>query len=170
MNDHGQQADNPEASVFDYRINRADGVAMPLSEFRGKVLLLVNTASQCGFTPQYAGLQALHDAFAERGFSVIAFPCNQFGAQEPGTADEIQRFCSTRFGVAFPITEKIEVNGGSAHPLFRYLTSAAPGVLGTEAIKWNFTKFLVDRDGHVVERFAPTTRPEQLVDKIEALL
>lgn len=170
MSDVDRQLDDQSRNVFDYVIDRADGTAMPLSDYRGKVLLLVNTASQCGFTPQYAGLQAVHEAFADKGFSVIAFPCNQFGGQEPDGAEEVQRFCTTRFGVSFPITEKIDVNGAAAHPLFRHLTSSAPGVLGTEAIKWNFTKFLVDRNGKVVERFAPTTRPEQLKDKINALI
>lgn len=159
-----------EKTVFDFAATRLDGTPMPLDGFRGKVLLLVNTASKCGFTPQYAGLQALHDRFAQRGFSVIAFPCNQFGAQEPGDANEIGTFCTQNYGVGFPISAKIDVNGSAADPLFAYLSAAAPGVLGTEAIKWNFTKFLVNRDGNVVDRFAPTTKPEDLVEQIEGLL
>lgn len=159
-----------EKTVFDFAAKRLDGTPMPLDGFRGKVLLLVNTASKCGFTPQYAGLQALHDRFAQRGFSVIAFPCNQFGAQEPGDANEIGTFCTQSYGVGFPISAKIDVNGPTADPLFAYLSAAAPGVLGTEAIKWNFTKFLVNRDGNVVDRFAPTTKPEDLVEQIEGLL
>lgn len=159
-----------EKNVFDFEITGLDGSQMPLERFRGKVLLLVNTASKCGFTPQYAGLQALHDEYRDRGFSVVAFPCNQFGAQEPGDANEIGAFCTRNYGVTFPISTRIDVNGQNAHPLFAYLTSAAPGVLGTEAIKWNFTKFLVNRNGNIVGRFAPTTRPEELAGEIEKLL
>lgn len=158
------------SSVYDFELNTLDGSPMPMSQFSGKVLLLVNTASRCGFTPQYKGLQKLQDRYAARGFSVIGFPCNQFGAQEPGSVEEIAAFCEQNYGVDFPLTEKVDVNGEHAHPLFRHLTSAAPGLLGTEAIKWNFTKFLVNRDGVVVERFAPTTRPEDLAAPIEALL
>ncbi|MCK0512978.1 glutathione peroxidase [Aromatoleum buckelii] len=143
---------------------------MPLAEFRGRVLLIVNTASECGFTPQYAALQELHDRFAPRGFSVIGFPCNQFGTQEPGSAEEIAAFCAKNYGVSFPLGEKIDVNGDNAHPLYRHLTSVAPGILGTEAIKWNFTKFLVDRNGQIVGRFAPATKPESIAREIEALL
>lgn len=157
-------------SVYDFELHALDGSPMPMAQFAGKVLLLVNTASRCGFTPQYAGLQKLQDSYAARGFSVIAFPCNQFGAQEPGTVEEIAAFCEQNYGVGFPVAEKVDVNGEHAHPLFRHLTIAAPGVLGTEAIKWNFTKFLVNRDGVVVERFAPMTRPEDLAAPIEALL
>jgi len=156
--------------VFDFETRSLDGTPMPLSAFRGKVLLIVNTASKCGFTPQYAGLQRLHEQFADRGFTVLGFPCNQFGAQEPGDADEVAAFCSRNYGVSFPLSEKIEVNGQHAHPLFKHLTTTAPGVLGTEAIKWNFTKFLVNRDGGVVARFAPTTKPEDLAGEIESLL
>lgn len=159
-----------EKTVFDFAVRRLDGTPMALDDFRGKVLLLVNTASKCGFTPQYAGLQALHERFAARGFSVVAFPCNQFGAQEPGDSDEIAAFCSQNYGVTFPVSARLEVNGAGADPLFAYLTTAAPGVLGTEAIKWNFTKFLVNRDGNIVDRFAPTTKPEDLADEIERLL
>jgi len=158
------------SSVFDFETRRLDGAPMPLADFRGQVLLIVNTASECGFTPQYAGLQKLHETYASRGFSVLGFPCNQFHAQEPGTADEIGAFCTKNFGVSFPLSEKIDVNGAAAHPLYRHLTSAAPGILGTEAIKWNFTKFLIDRDGKVAARFAPTTTPESIAADIEALL
>lgn len=159
-----------EKTVFDFELTRLDGAPMPLDAYRGKVMLLVNTASKCGFTPQYAGLQALHERFAARGFSVIGFPCNQFGAQEPGDADEIASFCSRNYGVTFPLSARIDVNGPSAAPLFAYLSSAAPGILGTEAIKWNFTKFLINRDGNIVARFAPTTKPEELAEEIEKLL
>ena len=159
-----------ETGVHDFEMRTLQGETVPMASFAGKVLLLVNTASQCGFTPQYAGLQALHERFAERGFSVIGFPCNQFGAQEPGDADEIGQFCETRFGVRFPLSEKVDVNGANAHPLWAYLTSEAPGLLGTEMIKWNFTKFLVDRNGKVVSRHAPTTTPDALAAEIEKLL
>lgn len=159
-----------EGSVYDFDITTIDGEPLPLANFDGKVLLLVNTASQCGFTPQYEGLQQLQQAFGALGFSVIAFPCNQFGRQEPGDAQEVAEFCRTRYDVSFPVSAKIDVNGSDAHPLFKYLTASAPGVLGTEVIKWNFTKFLVDRKGRVVGRFAPTTRPDELSPKIEELL
>ena len=157
-------------SVFEFEARRLDGSPMPLAQFRGQVLLVVNTASECGFTPQYAGLQALQERFGPRGFTVIGFPCNQFGAQEPGASDEIAAFCDRNYGVNFPLGEKIDVKGAHAHPLYRHLTAAAPGILGTEAIKWNFTKFLVDREGRVVARFAPTTKPEELASAIEAQL
>ncbi len=134
------------------------------------MLLAVNTASRCGFTPQYAGLEALHRKFAPRGFAVLGFPCNQFGAQEPGDAAEIERFCSANFGVSFPMFAKVEVNGPNAHPLYRHLTRTKRGVLGTAKIKWNFTKFLIDREGRVVRRFAPATKPEKLERAIERLL
>lgn len=159
-----------EKTVFDFELTRLDGAPMQLDAYRGKVMLLVNTASKCGFTPQYAGLQALHERFAARGFSVIGFPCNQFGAQEPGDADEIASFCSSNYGVTFPLSARIDVNGPKADPLFAYLSSAAPGILGTEAIKWNFTKFLINRDGNIVARFAPATKPEDLAEEIEKLL
>ena len=157
-------------TVYDFHARGLDGSPLVLADFRGQVLLIVNTASRCGFTPQYAGLQALYDAYHDRGFSVIGFPCNQFGGQEPGDAAAIGAFCEKNYGVHFPVAEKIDVNGPHAHPLYVFLTSQVPGVLGTEAIKWNFTKFLVDRDGRVVARFAPTTRPEMLADEIEKLL
>ncbi|MDU1695233.1 MAG: glutathione peroxidase, partial [Bradyrhizobium sp.] len=137
--------------------------------FAGQVLLIVNTASACGFTPQYRGLEALHRAYADRGFAVLGFPCNQFGAQEPGTAEEIGAFCSTKYDVTFPLFAKIDVNGAEAHPLYKFLKGEKTGLLGS-AIKWNFTKFLVDRQGNVVSRHAPTTTPEALKKEIEALL
>ncbi|MFC7737556.1 glutathione peroxidase [Roseomonas sp. GCM10028921] len=146
------------------------GVAQPLSDYRGKVLLIVNTASRCGFTPQYEGLEALRRRFGPRGFEVLAFPCNQFGKQEPGDAAEIANFCTTKYDVTFPVFAKVEVNGAGAEPVFRLLKKAAPGALGTEAVKWNFTKFLVDREGRVVARYAPATAPEKLAGEIEHLL
>jgi len=148
----------------------ADGTPTDLSAHAGQVLLIVNTASKCGFTPQYEGLEALHRRYADRGFAVLGFPCNQFGAQEPGDAAEIANFCSLTYDVTFPVFAKIDVNGDAAAPLFRYLKSEAPGLLGSEAIKWNFTKFLVDRSGKVVRRYAPTTKPEDLTADIESLL
>jgi len=151
-------------------VETADGASTDLSAWSGQVLLIVNTASQCGFTPQYEGLEALWRKYRDRGFAVLAFPCNQFGGQEPGSAAEIADFCSTNFDVSFPIFGKTEVNGKDASPLFQQLKADAPGLLGSEAIKWNFTKFLVDRDGKVVRRYAPNTRPEEIGPDIEALL
>lgn len=156
--------------VGGFLVRNRDGEEVSLSGYVGKVLLIVNTASRCGLTPQYAGLEALYRQFGERGFLVLGFPCNQFGGQEPGSDGEIAQFCSTEYGVTFPVFAKIEVNGEGAHPLYRYLKEACPGILGTEAIKWNFTKFLVNRAGQVVARFAPTTPPGELVDAIEGLL
>lgn len=157
-------------SVHDFRAVRLDGAEVSLDEFGGRVLLIVNTASECGFTPQYAGLEALQRKHRERGFAVLGFPCNQFRGQEPGDAAEIASFCETRFGVSFPLFAKVEVNGPDTHPLFEFLKREATGVLGTQAIKWNFTKFLVDRDGQVMRRYAPTTKPEELEADIEKLL
>jgi glutathione peroxidase len=151
-------------------VTAADGSATTLAEHASKVLLIVNVASKCGFTPQYEGLEALHRRYAERGLVVLGFPCNQFRAQEPGDAAEIARFCSLTYDVTFPIYGKIDVNGAGAAPLYRWLKSAARGVLGTRGIKWNFTKFVVDRSGSVVARHAPTTKPEALAAEIEALL
>jgi len=156
--------------VPDFSARRLDGHETSLEEFRGQVLLIVNTASECGFTPQYTGLERLYRDFRGRGFSVLGFPCNQFGAQEPGDAAAIATFCSTVYDVTFPLFERIEVNGDNAHPLYRHLKHACPGLLGTEAIKWNFTKFLIDRNGEVVDRFAPTVTPEELRPAIERLL
>ncbi|WP_019022467.1 MULTISPECIES: glutathione peroxidase [unclassified Thioalkalivibrio] len=160
---------DPQATVYDFEVTRADGGRQRLGEYRGEVLLIVNVASQCGFTPQYEGLQALQDRYGERGFRVLGFPCNQFGRQEPGDADSI-RVCGLRFGVSFPVFARIEVNGEGADPLFRHLKTAGPGALGTQRIKWNFTKFLVGRDGRVIRRFAPTRRPQDLASAIERAL
>lgn len=157
-------------SIYDFTANAADGSNIELSDYRGQVLLIVNTASKCGFTPQYDGLEALQKQFGDRGFSVLAFPCNQFGQQEPGSEAQIVEFCTTRFSTTFPIFAKIDVNGDDAHPLYQHLKSAAPGVLGSKAIKWNFTKFLVDANGNVVERYGSNTKPEKIAGDIEKLL
>ena len=156
--------------ITGFTVQGADGSPVSLDRYAGQVLLIVNTASKCGFTPQYDGLEALHRRYAPRGFEVLVFPCNQFGAQEPGDAAEIASFCSLTYDVTFPVFAKIEVNGAGADPLFERLKREAPGVLGSTAIKWNFTKFLVDRTGKVVQRYAPTTKPEQIAADIEALL
>jgi glutathione peroxidase len=157
-------------SVYDYSAKTLDGQDVSLADYRGQVLLIVNTASKCGFTPQYEGLEALYKAHKDRGFTVLAFPCNQFGAQEPGNAEEIANFCSLTYDVTFPVMSKIDVNGADAHPLYKFLKKEQKGLLGTEAIKWNFTKFLIGKDGEVVERFAPTVKPEDLKVAVEALL
>ena len=157
-------------AITDLEVRAADGGAVSLDTWRGKVLLIVNTASKCGFTPQYEGLEELHRRYADRGFEVLAFPCNQFGAQEPGDAAEIANFCSTVYDVSFPVFAKVDVNGATADPLFQRLKEDAPGVLGSRGIKWNFTKFLVDREGRAVRRYAPSQRPEALAADIEALL
>lgn len=157
-------------SLDDFTLPCLDGGDLRLADYAGQVMLLVNTASECGFTPQYAGLEQLWRAYRHRGFVVLGFPCDQFGHQEPGDEAQIARFCETRFGVTFPMSAKIQVNGAGAHPLYRYLTHAAPGLLGTEAIKWNFTKFLVDRSGQVLRRYAPSAAPAELTADIEALL
>lgn len=156
--------------IYHHRARRLDGQEVSLSDWRGQVLLIVNVASKCGFTPQYAGLEALYQRFRDRGFAVLGFPCNQFGKQEPGDEAEIARFCSTTWPVTFPMFAKIEVNGENAHPLYRQLKEAAPGLLGSTAIKWNFTKFLVNREGEAVERFAPTVKPEDIAPRIAKLL
>ncbi len=157
-------------AVYDFTAKTIDGKTKKLADFKGKVLLIVNTASRCGFTPQYEGLEALHQRFAKRGFAVLGFPCNQFGEQEPGPESEIAEFCEMNYGVTFPLFAKVDVNGDNAHPLFKYLTSAKPGLLGSEAIKWNFTKFLVGSDGKVIARYAPTTKPEDIAADIEKAL
>jgi glutathione peroxidase len=157
-------------SIYNFSVTSIEGQSVNLNTYKDKVLLIVNTASQCGFTPQYQGLQALHDKYAEKGLVILGFPCNQFGQQEPGTASEIQSFCKTRFGVTFPLFEKVDVNGKDAHPLFQYLTKAAPGLFGSEAVKWNFTKFLVDRSGKVIERYASMSKPEDIDKAILKLL
>ncbi|MEK6298643.1 MAG: glutathione peroxidase [Paraburkholderia tropica] len=146
------------------------GAPVSLEQYAGKVLLIVNTASECGFTPQYAGLQKLHDQYAARGLAVLGYPCNQLGKQEPGDASQIGAFCEKNFGVTFPMFAKIDVNGAHAHPLYQWLTEEAPGVLGLERVKWNFTKFLVDRNGNVVKRYAPVTKPDAIAADIEKLL
>jgi glutathione peroxidase len=157
-------------SIYDFEIRTADGRTETLEPYRGKVMLIVNVASKCGFTSQYDGLEKLYQTYRDRGLVILGFPCNQFGSQEPGTDEQIQSFCRTEYGVTFPVFAKLEVNGDGAHPLYRYLKKEAPGLLGSEKIKWNFTKFLIDRDGTVVERFASATKPEDLVADVEDLL
>jgi len=156
--------------IYDHEVRTIDGRVMSMGEFRAMVLLIVNVASKCGFTPQYAGLEALYRRHKDRGLRVLGFPCDQFGRQEPGGEEEIRRFCSTTYDVTFPMFAKIEVNGENAHPLYRFLKSAQAGVLGTEAIKWNFTKFLVGRDGTVLARYAPTDTPERIERDVLPLL
>ena len=157
-------------SVYDFSVTDIKGNAVPLESFRGQVMLIVNTASQCGFTPQYNGLEALHEKYHARGLAVLGFPCNQFGGQEPGNEEQIASFCEINYGVTFPLFHKIDVNGEHADPLYRHLKKARPGLLGSEAIKWNFTKFLVDRNGQVVERYAPNAEPASIASDIEKLL
>jgi glutathione peroxidase len=157
------------ASIYDFSAKSLSGEDTPLKRFEGTVLLIVNTASACGFTPQYKGLEALQQKYGARGFSVLGFPCNQFGRQEPGSAAEIGEFCESNYAVSFPMFDKIEVNGDNAHPLYQYLRREKSGLLGS-TIKWNFTKFLIDRSGKVVARYAPTTTPQALTKDIEALL
>jgi glutathione peroxidase len=157
-------------AIHDIPLTRLDGSATTLDEWRGQVLLIVNVASQCGLTPQYVGLEALHRRFAARGFSVLGFPCNQFGGQEPGEAQDIAQFCSLTYDVTFPLFAKVDVNGEQAHALWKHLKGERPGLLGTEAIKWNFTKFLVDRGGHVVKRYAPTDEPDGIANDVERYL
>jgi glutathione peroxidase len=157
-------------NVYDFSARTISGQDKALADFRSSVLLIVNTASRCGFTPQYKALQELYEKYRLRGFAVLGFPCNQFLFQEPGTAGEIQSFCERNFGVTFPLFEKIDVNGTAAHPLFQYLTTAAPGLFFSKAIKWNFTKFLIDTQGNAVQRFAPMTSPQKIEAAIEALL
>jgi len=157
-------------TAYDFTAATLDGKPAPLADYKGKVLLIVNTASKCGFTPQYAGLEALHKKYADRGLVVLGFPCNQFGGQEPGDAAEIANFCSLTYDVTFPIMAKVEVNGDGADPLWQWLKHEKKGILGSEAIKWNFTKFLVGRDGEVAGRFAPNAEPKSLESAIEALL
>ena len=159
-----------EASIYEFTAQSLDGQPAPLKDFRGKVLLIVNTASKCGFTPQYTGLEALCQKYRDRGLVVLGFPCNQFGAQEPGDAAEIANFCSLTYDVTFPMMAKVDVNGPKAHPLYAWLKRQKKGLLGTEAIKWNFTKFLIDRSGEVIARFAPTVEPRDIEGAIEAAL
>ncbi len=158
------------SSVYDFEARQIDGKDIALSAFKGQVMLIVNTASKCGFTPQFGGLEELHKAYAGKGLTVLGFPCNQFGSQDPGSDGEIAEFCQVNYGVSFPMMGKIDVKGQFAHPLYKWLSSEAPGLLGSQAIKWNFTKFLVGKDGQVIKRYAPTDKPEDLVKDVEAAL
>ena len=158
------------SSIHDFEALSIDGKPVSLAQFKGKPLLIVNTASACGFTPQFGGLEKLHQTYGARGLVVLGFPCNQFGSQDPGSNEEIATFCQRNFGVSFPMMAKIDVNGAQAHPLYQWLTAEAPGLLGSKAIKWNFTKFLVGRDGRVIKRYAPQDAPEKLAADIEAAL
>jgi glutathione peroxidase len=157
-------------SAYDFEARQIDGKTVPLSRFKGKVLLIVNTASACGFTPQFGGLEALHKTYGTKGLVVLGFPCNQFGAQDPGSNEEIAQFCQLNYGVSFPMMAKVDVNGASADALFRWLTKEAPGLLGSTAVKWNFTKFLVGKDGQVLKRYSPQDEPAKLAKDIEAAL
>lgn len=157
-------------SFYDFSCRGISGQTVSMETYRNQVVLVVNVASRCGYTPQYQGLEALYQKYKDRGLVILGFPCNQFGGQEPGTEDDIKSFCSLNFGVTFPLFAKIDVNGSDTDPLYAFLKKAAPGLLGTEAIKWNFTKFLIDKQGHVVSRFAPATAPEELDEQIASLL
>jgi glutathione peroxidase len=157
-------------SLYDFDATAIDGTPAPLAAYKGQLVLVVNTASECGFTPQFGGLEALWQTYRERGLVVLGFPSNQFGAQDPGSNDQILAFCQAHYGVSFPMMAKVQVNGPDAHPLWKWLTAQAPGLLGTKAIKWNFTKFLVGRDGTVLKRYAPTDKPEAITKDIEAAL
>lgn len=158
------------ASVYDFEAVSIDGKPAPLADQRGKVLLIVNTASACGFTPQFAGLETLWQQYKDRGFVIVGFPSNEFGGQDPGSNDEIASFCQLNYGVSFPMMAKVQVNGAQAHPLWKWLTSEAKGILGTQAVKWNFTKFLVGKDGQVLERYAPTATPASIAADIDKAL
>ena len=160
----------PTHTVYDFEARQINGKDIALSEFKGQVMLIVNTASQCGFTPQFGGLEELHKSYAGQGLAVLGFPCNQFGAQDPGSDGEIAEFCQVNYGVSFPMMSKVDVNGPAAHPLYKWLAAEAPGLLGSKAIKWNFTKFLVGKDGQVVRRYAPLDKPADLARDIEAAL
>jgi glutathione peroxidase len=164
------EAKGDAMSLYDFKATRIDGREVPLSDYRGKVLLIVNTASKCGFTPQYEGLEKLYQRYGEKGFMILGFPSNQFGAQEPGSNAEIANFCRVNYGVSFDMFAKIDVNGDNTHPLYKYLKKEATGLLGSEVIKWNFTKFLIGRDGKVIDRYAPATKPESIAKAIEKLL
>lgn len=165
-----ETAMSDEGTIYGFEASTIDGKPAPLAQYKGKVMLIVNTASQCGFTPQFEGLEKLWKTYVTQGLVVLGFPCNQFAGQDPGSNDEILSFCSTKYDVTFPMMSKIEVNGAGAHPLYQYLVKAAPGILGTKTIKWNFTKFLVDRKGQVLGRYAPTDTPQSLQKDIEAAL
>jgi glutathione peroxidase len=158
------------SSIYDFKARQINGQDIALSQFKGKVMLIVNTASQCGFTPQFGGLEELHKAYAGQGLVVLGFPCNQFGSQDPGADGEIAEFCQVNYGVSFPMMAKIDVNGPAAHPLYKWLSSEAPGLLGSKSIKWNFTKFLVGKDGQVIRRYAPTDKPADLAKDVAAAL
>ncbi len=158
------------SGIYDLNFNLADGAEQSMQDYKDKVLLIVNTASKCGFTPQFEGLEELNKTYADKGLVVLGFPCNQFGKQDPGSMGEITEFCQLNYGVSFTMAEKIEVNGANAHPLFKFLKSSAKGILGSEGIKWNFTKFLINKEGEVVKRFAPTVKPEEIKSAIDALL
>ncbi|MBI5278800.1 MAG: glutathione peroxidase [Burkholderiales bacterium] len=158
------------STVYDFEAQQIDGKTVPLKKFKGKAMLIVNTASACGFTPQFGGLEKLHEEYGKKGLVVLGFPCNQFGAQDPGSNAEIAEFCQLNYGVSFPMMSKVDVNGPTAHPLFQWLTTEAPGLLGSTVIKWNFTKFLVGKDGQVLKRFAPNDPPEAMKKDIEAAL
>ena len=158
------------SSIYDFDAQQIDGQPISLSDYRGKVLLIVNTASKCGFTPQFGGLEDLHKAYTGKGLVVLGFPCNQFGSQDPGADGEIAEFCQVNYGVSFPMMGKVEVNGPAAHPLYKWLSSEAPGLLGSKSIKWNFTKFLVGKDGQVIRRYAPTDKPADLATDIDKAL
>ena len=158
------------SSIYDFDAQQIDGQPISLSDYRGKVLLIVNTASKCGFTPQFGGLEELHKAYTGKGLVVLGFPCNQFGSQDPGADGEIAEFCQVNYGVSFPMMGKVEVNGPAAHPLYKWLSSEAPGLLGSKSIKWNFTKFLVGKDGQVIRRYAPTDKPADLAKDIDKAL
>jgi glutathione peroxidase len=157
-------------TVYDFQAQQINGQSVALSQYKGQVMLIVNTASACGFTPQFAGLEALYKTYGERGLVVLGFPCNQFGGQDPASNDKIAEFCQLNYGVSFPMMAKVDVNGAAAHPLYQWLCAEAPGLLGTKAIKWNFTKFLVGKDGQVLKRYAPTDTPASLAKDIEAAL
>ncbi len=158
------------STVYDFQAQTIDGQTVSLDQYRDRVLLIVNTASACGFTPQFGGLEKLHETYAARGLVVLGFPCNQFGHQDPGSNDEIATFCQRNYGVSFAMMAKVDVNGAGAHPLYQWLTAEAPGILGSKAVKWNFTKFLVGRDGRVIKRYAPQDAPEKLTQDIEQAL
>ena len=157
-------------TVYDFKVTNIDGAEVSLADYKGDVLLIVNVASQCGFTPQYDGLEKLYETYKDQGFQVLGFPSNQFGHQEPGSDPDIKSFCETRYGIKFPMFSKIDVNGANAHPLYRFLRNEKPGILGTEGIKWNFTKFLIDRQGHPIKRYAPQDKPESLEHDIKSAL
>jgi glutathione peroxidase len=158
------------SSIYDFQAQQINGQDISLSEYRGKVLLIVNTASKCGFTPQFGGLEELHKAYTGKGLVVLGFPCNQFASQDPGADSEIAEFCQVNYGVSFPMMGKVDVNGPAAHPLYKWLSAEAPGLLGSKSIKWNFTKFLVGKDGQVIRRYAPTDKPADLAKDVEAAL